>query len=42
MGFVKHGAGDVLPESEQETKIASQNWTEEDREELSRENEASE
>lgn len=38
VGFIKHGHGEVLPESEQEQKTASQNWTEEDRKELAREN----
>lgn len=38
MALVKHGHGEVLPESEQEQKTASQNWTDKDRAELAQEN----
>ena len=38
MALVKHGHGEVLPESEQEQKTASQNWTDNDRAELAQEN----
>lgn len=38
MGFVKHGTGEVLPESEQEQKTAKANWTERDQVELAQEN----
>jgi hypothetical protein len=38
LGLVKHGTGEVLPESEEERKTAAKNWTEKDREALEREN----
>ena len=37
MGIVKHGHGEILPEEGDDQRTASQNWTDQDREELDRE-----
>lgn len=38
VGFVKHGHGEVLPEPEDNKKTASENWSEQDQQELADEN----
>lgn len=38
MPFIKHATGEVLPEEEETTKTASQQWTETDEAELEQEN----
>ena len=39
MGLTKHGSGEVLPDPEDNVKVARQHWTEADRKDLARENE---
>jgi hypothetical protein len=37
MSLVKHGTGEILPEKDDNTKTASENWSKEDDEELQKE-----